>query len=83
MSLRHAVVAVSLTIIIYIAYFVYRDIARNFARGAWTDSYFPIPLWAPPCLALIGLSMFALELIKYLYDLLRGQPLLVDGESAA
>lgn len=82
-ALEIVVIAATLAIVIYIAYFIYRDIARNVARGARTDSYFPIPLWLPPTTALLGLIMFALELVNYLFNLLRGRPLIVDGESAA
>ncbi|MCA0450764.1 MAG: TRAP transporter small permease [Proteobacteria bacterium] len=75
------VVAATLAIVVYIAYFVYRDIARNFMRGARTDSYVPIPLWLPPCAALAGLTLFALDLCSYIVELFRGRPLVVDGES--
>src|SRR5690606_18709984 len=75
--LEVAAVALTIAIVIYIAWFVFRDISRNFERGATTDSYYPIPLWIPPCAALAGLALFALDLVAYLIELLRGQPLIV------
>jgi len=53
-----------------IAYF-WRSFARNWSRGAVSQSIAEVPLWIPEGLVLLGIALFALQLFAHLLRLLR------------
>lgn len=48
-----------------IAYF-WKSVSRNWSRGAVSQSIAEVPLWLPEGLVLLGLVLFALQLLAYL-----------------
>jgi len=48
-----------------IAYF-WKSVSRNWSRGAVSQSVAEVPLWLPEGLVLLGLVLFALQLLAYL-----------------
>jgi TRAP-type C4-dicarboxylate transport system permease small subunit len=57
-----------------IAHF-WRSVSRNWSRGAVSQSIAEVPLWLPEGLVLLGLVLFALQLLAYLLRLLpRSEP---------
>jgi TRAP-type C4-dicarboxylate transport system permease small subunit len=61
-----------------IAYF-WRSVARNFGRGAVSETVAEVPLWIPEGVMLVGLAVFWLHLSVYLLRTLVGLPLIRDG----
>jgi TRAP-type C4-dicarboxylate transport system permease small subunit len=53
-----------------IAHF-WRSVSRNWSRGAVSQSIAEVPLWLPEGLVLLGLVLFALQLLAHLLRLLQ------------
>jgi TRAP-type C4-dicarboxylate transport system permease small subunit len=56
-----------------IAHF-WSSVSRNWSRGAVSQSIAEVPLWLPEGLVLLGLALFALQLLAYLVRLLSPPP---------
>jgi TRAP-type C4-dicarboxylate transport system permease small subunit len=70
------IVAAGLTLalsLFLIAYF-WKSVSRNWSRGAVSQSIAEVPLWLPEGLVLLGLALFALQLLAYLVRLLSPPP---------
>ena len=46
---------------------------RSYLRDFWTESIFPLPAWLPPVGLIVGLAVFALDLLLHLVLILRGE----------
>jgi TRAP-type C4-dicarboxylate transport system permease small subunit len=53
-----------------IAYF-WKSVSRNWSRGAVSQSIAEVPLWLPEGLVLLGMALFALQLLAHLVRLAR------------
>ena len=58
---------------LFITYFFYLDIKRSFVRGFLTDSILPVPAWIPPIGVLVGLIVFAIDLLLHFVLIVRGE----------
>ena len=58
----------------FVAYYFWRDLSRNFTRGAVSESIAEIPLWIPQSLVFTGLALFAIQLFAYFLRLASGGP---------
>lgn len=73
---RLEILAAGLTLaltLFLIAYF-WRSFARNWSRGAVSQSIAEVPLWIPEGLVLLGVVLFALQLFAHLLRLLQPPP---------
>lgn len=60
----------------FCAWWVWRDTARNWKRGAVSESVAEVPLWIPTGAVWLGLVLFALQLLFYFIRLVRGGPII-------
>jgi TRAP-type C4-dicarboxylate transport system permease small subunit len=67
-------VAVTLALSVFLTAYVYRSVARNWQRGAVSQTIAEVPLWIPEGLVLVGLALFAVQLLAYMVRLLAGAP---------
>ncbi len=56
----------------FVAYYFWRDLSRNFTRGAVSESIAEVPLWIPQALVFAGLALFAIQLFAYFLRLASG-----------
>ncbi len=66
----------TLCLTLFISVFFFKSIARNFERGAVSETIAEVPLWIPEGLVLVGLYILALQLISYTFKILSGQTLI-------
>ncbi|HET6468340.1 MAG TPA: TRAP transporter small permease [Geminicoccaceae bacterium] len=67
-------VAATLGLSVFLAAYVYRSVARNWQRGAVSQTIAEVPLWIPEGLVLLGLALFSVQLLAYMVRLLAGAP---------
>jgi TRAP-type C4-dicarboxylate transport system permease small subunit len=76
-------VAATLAMSVFLTAYVYRSVARNWERGAVSQTIAEVPLWIPEGLVLLGLVLFSVQLLAYLVRLLAGaRPIEEHGERA-
>ncbi len=56
-------------------WFFGKNVIRNYERGYLSQTISEIPTWIPQALVLVGLIIFALQMLAYLLKVLAGQPL--------
>jgi TRAP-type C4-dicarboxylate transport system permease small subunit len=66
-------VASTFALTMFVTYFFVIDIKRSFDRGFQTDSVVPLPSWLPPIGVVVGLTIFAIDLLLHLVLILRGE----------
>lgn len=72
----------TLTMTVFIAWYFWKSIVRNWQRGAVSETIAQVPLWLPESLVFIGLVVFALQLLAYgLRILTGGKPIGEDVSS--
>jgi TRAP-type C4-dicarboxylate transport system permease small subunit len=65
----------TLALSLFLVAHFWRSVSRNWSRGAVSQSIAEVPLWLPEGLVLLGLVLFALQLLAYLLRLLqRAEP---------
>ncbi len=74
-------VFVTFLVTAFIAYFVWLDMWRSYTRDFWTESIVPLPAWLPPIALVLGLAVFALDLLLHLVLILRGETTLASSQS--
>ncbi len=67
-------VASTLVLTVFVGFYVWKGVARNWQRGAVSESIAEVPLWIPESLVFAGLALFGLQLFAYLLRLLAGGP---------
>ncbi len=65
-------ISVTLALTLFIAGYFWRSVARNWTRGAVSESIAEIPLWIPEGLVFLGMALFAVQLTAYLLRLVAG-----------
>ncbi|MBT0963253.1 TRAP transporter small permease [Denitromonas sp. IR12] len=75
-------VGTTLALAVFIAWYFWKSVARSWARGSVSETVAQVPLWIPEGLVLIGLSIFALQLLAYLLRVLTGGQLIGDDITA-
>ncbi len=77
-------VSVTLAMTVFIAVYFWRSVARNWRRGAVSESIAEVPLWIPEGLVLAGVVLFAIQLAAYLLRLVAGDRRIVgEGRDGA
>ena len=66
-------VVVTLFATLFVMWFVWVDMSRSYTREFWTESIVPLPAWLPPIGLIVGLAVFALDLLLHLVLILRGE----------
>lgn len=66
-------VLVTLFATLFVIWFVWVDMSRSYAREFWTESIVPLPAWLPPIGLIVGLAVFALDLLLHFVLILRGE----------
>jgi TRAP-type C4-dicarboxylate transport system permease small subunit len=74
-----AAIALTLTVVGFQIGYFWKSVARNWERGAVSETVAEVPLWIPEGLMMLGLAVFWLQLSVYLLRVLVGLPLLRDG----
>jgi len=74
-------VVVTLAITVFIAGYFWRSVARNWTRGAVSESIAEVPLWIPEGLVLAGMTLFAIQLAAYLLRLIAGDRKIVGADT--
>ncbi|UCH74497.1 MAG: TRAP transporter small permease [Rhodospirillales bacterium] len=75
-------VAVTLSITVFIAAYFWRSVARNWKRGAVSESIAEFPLWIPEGLVLAGMTLFAIQLAAYLLRLIAGDRKIIGQDQS-
>jgi len=70
----------ALLITIFLAWYVWFDMRRSYVREFQTESIVPLPAWLPPTALLVGLIVFAVDLVLHLVLILRGEAAIVGGD---
>lgn len=73
-------IAVTLAITVFIAGYFWRSVARNWTRGAVSESIAEFPLWIPEGLVLAGVALFAIQLAAYLLRLVAGDRRIIGDD---
>ncbi len=63
------------------AYYFWLSLARNWQRGATSETSAAVPLWIPDALAVAGLLILCAQLVSYALQVTAGGPI-VEGEEA-
>lgn len=72
----------TLGLALYMAYYFWLSVSRNFERGSISASIAEVPLWIPEALLLAGLVLFIVQLVAYLARLFApGTPTYLDGDA--
>ena len=66
-------VVLTLFATVFVIDFVWLDMQRSYSRDFWTESIVPLPAWLPPIGLIVGLAVFALDLLLHLALILRGE----------
>jgi TRAP-type C4-dicarboxylate transport system permease small subunit len=74
-------VLVTLLITLFIAYYFWLDMRRSFVREFYTESILPLPAWLPPIALVVGLAVFAIDLLLHLVLILQGKVRLASSHS--
>ncbi len=74
-------VVVTFAMTVFCAWWVWKDTARNWKRGAVSESVAEVPLWIPTGAVWLGLTLFALQLLIYFVRVVRGGPM-IHSDSA-
>lgn len=61
----------------------WNSIARNWSRGAVSETVAQVPMWIPEGLVLLGLTIFLLQLLAYAIRVAGGQPMVGELGPAA
>lgn len=61
-----------------LAIYLYKSLARNYARGTTSESLAQVPLWIPQTISLIGLMLLLLALLVRAARVARGRPYEVE-----
>lgn len=72
-------ITLTLAVIGFQIRYLWRSVARNWDRGAVSETVAEIPLWIPEGLMLIGLIVFWLHIAVYLLRVFTGMPLIREG----
>jgi TRAP-type C4-dicarboxylate transport system permease small subunit len=72
---------VTLGLTLFITYFFWLDVKRSFDRGFQIDSIVPLPAWMPPIALILGLVVFAIDLLLHVV-LVAGGKIELPAESA-
>ena len=70
----------ALLITMFLAWYVWFDMRRSYIREFQTESIVPLPAWLPPTALLVGLIVFAVDLLLHLALILRGEAAIVGGD---
>ncbi len=62
-------------ITVFCAWWVGRNVLRDWNRGAVSESVAEVPLWIPVSAVWLGLVLFALQLVVYFIRILSGGPM--------
>lgn len=73
--------SMTLAISVFIAGYFWRSVARNWTRGAVSESIAEVPLWIPEGLVLAGVVLFAIQLAAYLLRLIAGDRKIVGEDT--
>ena len=72
----------TLGLAIFMAFYFWRSVARNWERGAYSASIAEVPLWIPEALLLLGLVLFCVQLTAYsLHVLVAKEPNYLDTDA--
>lgn len=74
-------VTVTLAMTVFLAAYFWRSVARNWHRGAVSESIAEVPLWIPEGLVLAGVVLFAIQLTAYLLRLIAGDRRIVGEDT--
>jgi len=74
-------VLATLALTVFLGWYFWIGLARDWQRGTTSYSIAEVPLWIPEGAVFVGLVLFGLQLFAYLVDLLAGRPPLADGNS--
>lgn len=72
---------VTLVLTVFIAGYFWRSVARNWSRGAVSESIAEFPLWIPEGLVLAGMVLFAIQLAAYLLRLVAGDRKIIGEDT--
>lgn len=68
----------TLALAVFVGWYFWKSVARSWSRGSVSETVAQVPLWIPEGLVLIGLAIFALQLLAYLLRVLTGGRLIGD-----
>jgi len=74
-------VVMTLAITVFIAGYFWRSVARNWTRGAVSESIAEVPLWIPEGLVFAGVVLFAVQLAAYLLRLIAGDRRIIGEDT--
>ncbi|WP_137389017.1 TRAP transporter small permease subunit [Rhodoligotrophos defluvii] len=67
-------IGTSFALTLFLCLYFWRSISRNWARGAVSETIAQVPLWIPEGFVLLGLGIFALQLVARALRVLVGSP---------
>ena len=77
--------SLTLAVVLVLTWFIWLRVARHWVRGSTSSSIAQVPLWIPEGAILLGLCVFALQLLAYLLRQIEGgpPPVVLDPVDAA
>jgi TRAP-type C4-dicarboxylate transport system permease small subunit len=78
-AVEAAAILLTLAVIGFQVGYFWKSVARNWDRGAVSETVAEVPLWIPEGVMMVGLAVFWLQLVVYLLRVLAGLPLIRDG----
>lgn len=67
-------VAMTLALTVFLGWYFWRQLARDYTRGTVSYSIAEVPVWIPEGLVFAGIALFGLQLFAYLVRLGLGDP---------
>ena len=64
----------TLALTLFLARYFLKEVWRDFERGTTSYSIAEVPVWIPEAVVLLGMVLFALQLVAYIARLLMGDP---------
>ena len=72
-------IVLTLAVIGFQIRYFWRSVARNWDRGAVSETVAEVPMWIPEGIMLVGLVVFWIHIAVYLLRVLTGMPLIREG----